>query len=153
MSPWTFIVSRTVFPSISFLTRQVLRRIQYFLTCLSSRVAECYHNRVHQEAWKALFGKKSAVAETPEQGSSGKKKQNRQEKQPRKKLVVNRGNTDSSSSDSEQPVLHLKRLRGSSRPPPSSQPPKTAGYSERQRVFPKSTSWWPITCLTLYGED
>ena len=79
----------------------------------------------------ALFGKKSAVAETPEQGSSGKKKQNRQE---------NRGNTDSSSSDSEQPVLHLKRLRGSSRPPPSSQPSKTAGslsikeYSQRAPV-------------------
>ena len=87
-----------------------------------------------------LFGKKSAVAETPEQGSSGKKKQNRQEKQPRKKLVENRGNTDSSSSDSEQPVLHLKRLRGSSRPPPSSQPSKTAGslsikeYSQRAPV-------------------
>ena len=110
-----------------------------FLTCLSSRVAECYHNRVHQEPWKAvLFGKKSAVAETPEQGSSGKKKKNRQEKQPRKKLVENRGNTDSSSSESDQPVV--KRLHASSRPPPSSQPPKTAGtlsvkeYSQRAPV-------------------
>ena len=89
----------------------------------------------------ALLGKKSAVAETPEQGSSGKMKQNRQEKQPRKKLNKNRGNTDSSSSDSEQHGLDLKRLGASaSRPPPSSQPSKTAGslsikeYSQRAPV-------------------
>ena len=109
-------------------------------TCLSSLVAECYHNGVHQEPWKALFGKKGAAAETPEQGSSDKKNKNRQEKQPRKKLDGNRGHTDSSSSESDRPVLDLKRLRASSRPPPSSQPPKTAGtlsvkeYSQRAPV-------------------
>ncbi len=39
------------------------------------------------------------------------------------------GPSDSSSSDSDQPVLELqrKRQRASSKPPPASQPPKTAG--------------------------